>query len=46
MFVVIHFLRDCIILLTGTESVQVLLFVYTCIAVGDTIIKIGGKGSR
>jgi hypothetical protein len=24
MFVVIYFLRDCVILLTGTESVQVL----------------------
>ena len=38
MFVVIHFLRDCVILLTGTESVQVLSFVYNYIAVGDPII--------
>ena len=44
MFVVVHVLRDCIILLTGTESVQVLSFVYTCIAVGDSIIKMGGLG--
>ena len=46
MFVVIHFLRDCVILLTGTKSVQGLMFVYTCIAVGDPIIKMGGLGSR
>jgi hypothetical protein len=36
MFVVIHFLRDCVILLTGTKSVQVLSFVYNYIAVGGS----------
>jgi hypothetical protein len=46
MFVVIHFLRDCVILLTGTESVQVLSFVYTYIAVGDPIINMCGLGSH
>ena len=40
------FLRDCVILLTGTESVQALSFAYSCIAVGDPIIKMGGLGSR
>jgi hypothetical protein len=40
MFVVIrHFLRDCVILLTGTESMQILSFGYTCIAIGDPIIR-------
>jgi hypothetical protein len=39
MFVVIrHFLRDCVILLTGTESMQILSFGYTCIAIGDPFL--------
>jgi hypothetical protein len=46
MFVVINFLRDCVILLTGTEFVQVLSFVYSCIAIGDPVIKMGEFGSR